>query len=109
MGVSNRPISEALIKIANSKVPNDPRGRTFAELLAEGMFLRALGGDVQAAKEIADRIEGRVGRRSVAEDRPAEIKVIWDDPVTRSAPSADARGSLGSSTSNRPLRVAAVS
>ncbi len=40
----------------------DPQGRTFAEILAEEMIGKAKGGDVQAAREIADRTEGKAGQ-----------------------------------------------
>jgi len=39
--------------------PNDPQGRTHAEVLAEQMIAKAKTGDVQALKEIADRVEGK--------------------------------------------------
>jgi hypothetical protein len=37
----------------------DPQGRTLAEILTQQMIGKAKGGDVQAAREIADRTEGK--------------------------------------------------
>ena len=39
--------------------PKDPQQRTFAEVLAEKMILKARAGDVHALREIADRVEGK--------------------------------------------------
>jgi hypothetical protein len=39
--------------------PNDPEGRTYAEILAERMRERASSGDVAALREMADRTEGK--------------------------------------------------
>ena len=52
---SKTPITDAMIEIVNRRVPNDPRGRVVADLLAEAIFREALKGNVKAAKEIADR------------------------------------------------------
>jgi hypothetical protein len=46
------------------KVPNDRRGRSHADLIAETLVRKALEGDVLAFKKILDRVEGRVSRRS---------------------------------------------
>lgn len=37
----------------------DPEKRTFAEILAEKIILKAKEGDVHAVREIADRVEGK--------------------------------------------------
>ena len=37
----------------------DPEGRNFAEVIADRLIAKAIGGDVAAAKEIADRTEGK--------------------------------------------------
>ena len=61
---SGRPKSKMLSDAYRSKleesVPNDPEGRTWAELIAEAQVRDAVRGNVQAAREIADRTEGRV-------------------------------------------------
>lgn len=50
-------------------VPNDAEGRTWAELIAEGQVRDAVRGNVQAAKEIADRTEGRARQAIEFEDK----------------------------------------
>jgi hypothetical protein len=66
------PITRALVKMVNRRVPNDP--------LAEMMFREALKGNVAAVKEITDRVEGRVSQRSEGNQYkrpdPTSIKVI---------------------------------
>jgi len=52
-------LSEAFRRQLSQPVPNDPHGRTFAEVIAERMCVAASGGDVSAAREIADRVEGK--------------------------------------------------
>jgi hypothetical protein len=52
-------ISEAYRQSLSKLVPNDPEGRTFTQKIADLMVQRASTGDVQAAKEITDRIEGK--------------------------------------------------
>src|SRR6266550_726210 len=58
-GRPKKLISAAYEELANKKVPNDPKGRTYAEVLAEGQFRAAIKGMTQAAKEITDRLEGK--------------------------------------------------
>jgi hypothetical protein len=43
----------------------DEQKRTRAEVLAEQMYSKAMKGDVQALKEIADRVEGKA-RQTIA-------------------------------------------
>jgi len=50
-------------------VPNDAEGRTWAELIAEGQVRDAVRGNVQAAREIADRTEGRARQAIEFEDK----------------------------------------
>jgi hypothetical protein len=52
------PITIALVKMLNDRVPNDPRRRTYAELIAEVLIREAVKGDIQAIKEMTDRVEG---------------------------------------------------
>ncbi len=52
-------LSEAYRRQLAQPVPKDPGGRTYAEVIAELMCKRATQGDVAAAKEVADRVEGR--------------------------------------------------
>ena len=50
------------------RVPNDQEGRTWAELIAEAQVRDAVRGNVQAAREIADRTEGRARQAIEFED-----------------------------------------
>ena len=51
--------TDALRELLASGVPGDPEGRTYADAIAEALVKRAMRGDVQAAREIADRAEGK--------------------------------------------------
>src|ERR1700683_546374 len=69
---SGRPKSKTLSDAYRNKleepVPNDPEGRTWAELIAEAQVRDAVRGNVQAAREIADRTEGRARQAIEFED-----------------------------------------
>ena len=52
-------LSEAYRRELARVDPNDPEGRTYAEILAERMRERASSGDVAALREMADRTEGK--------------------------------------------------
>src|SRR5271169_1517679 len=69
---SGRPKSKTLSDAYKNKleepVPNDPEGRTWAELIAEAQVRDAVRGNVQAAREIADRTEGRARQAIEFED-----------------------------------------
>jgi|SRR5215467_5695148 len=58
-----RPKSKLLSEAYRSKlaelVPGDHKGRTYAELICDKMIELAAKGKVQAASEIADRVEGK--------------------------------------------------
>lgn len=70
---SGRPKSKTLSNAYKNKleeaVPNDPEGRTWAELIAEAQVRDAVRGNVQAAREIADRTEGRPRQAIEFEDK----------------------------------------
>lgn len=70
---SGRPKSKTLSDAYKHKlqelVPNDPEGRTWAELIAAGQIRDAVKGNVQAAREIADRTEGRARQSIEFEDK----------------------------------------
>lgn len=53
-----RPITDALRRVVNRRVPHDPRRRTFADLLAEAIVRKALEGDLKAVIEIINIVEG---------------------------------------------------
>jgi hypothetical protein len=80
---SRYPITGALAKILGERVPNDLRGRTYAELIADVIFRKAAKGDMRAIKEIEDRVEGKVSEArpdKVAE--PVEWRVVYEDGGT---------------------------
>jgi len=52
-------LSEAYRRKLADLVPNDPKGRTFSELIADAMVNEAIKGKVHAASEINDRTEGK--------------------------------------------------
>jgi hypothetical protein len=52
-------LSEAYRRQLAQPVPKDSQGRTYAEVIAELMCKRATQGDVAAAREVADRVEGK--------------------------------------------------
>jgi hypothetical protein len=52
-------LSEAYRQALNKPVPNDPENRTFVQKIGDLMILRAASGDTAAAREIADRVEGK--------------------------------------------------
>ena len=70
---SGRPKCKTLSNAYRNKleevVPNDPEGRTWAELIAEAQVRDAVRGSVQAAREIADRTEGRARQSIEFEDK----------------------------------------
>jgi len=70
---SGRPKSKTLSDAYRNKleepVPNDSEGRTWAELIAEAQVRDAVRGNVQAAREIADRTEGRARQAIEFEDK----------------------------------------
>src|SRR4029434_10303322 len=62
-------------------VPGDPRRRTFVELIAETMIREAIKGNVLMAKEIFDRVEGKVPQRRVEpNDEPTKITIVSHVP-----------------------------
>ena len=66
-------ISEAYKVKLESLVPDDPQGRTYAELIADGMIVEAVRGKnkVNAASEMADRTEGKP-RQSTKIEQPTD-------------------------------------
>ncbi len=58
------PLSNAYREKLASLVPNDPQGRTYAQAIADALADQARAGDIRAAQELADRVEGRA-RQSI--------------------------------------------
>jgi len=69
------PLSQAARELLNSPVPNDPAGRTYAELIVWKLAKKALRGDVGAARELADRAEGK-SRQAI--EVQAQDKIPFD-------------------------------
>lgn len=54
-----KPLTEAYAAILDKPIPGDKEGHTFAEAIALAMAKEAIKGKVNAAAELADRVEGR--------------------------------------------------
>jgi hypothetical protein len=80
----SRLLSEALrTRLAEVK-PNDPAGRTYAEVVAENLIEIACTegpGAVHAASEIADRIEGRAPQSIQISDLAADLQTRSDEEL----------------------------
>lgn len=59
-GRPRKLITEAYTEHLHKKCPTDSQGRTYAQLLAQGQINAAIKGKAEPAKEIADRVEGKV-------------------------------------------------
>lgn len=57
-----KPLTEAYQALMNQVCPEDKDGRTYAQLIARALMKEAIKGKVQAAAELADRVEGRVNQ-----------------------------------------------
>lgn len=55
-----QPLTRALEAQLGDPAPNDPKGLTRAQKIADALIKLAERGNVPAAKEIADRVEGKV-------------------------------------------------
>jgi hypothetical protein len=53
------PLIDACREVLAKLVPGDPKGRTYAQAIAEKLAERAVQGDIRAAQELADRAEGK--------------------------------------------------
>ena len=82
------PITDRLREICETPLPEDrcrkeglKPGSTWGELIALRMFEAAAEGNVRAATEIREAIEGKAGQRletSGTEKREVEIHVVYD-------------------------------
>jgi len=96
----NRPISDLYAEFAERPVPEKLRralglakGATFAEAQTMSLFIAACNGDVRAAHEIREGIEGKANVRSNIEDRTIKVDVEWEtlptaieDTIPKSSP-----------------------
>ena len=53
------PLSAACRELLNAPVPNDPQARTYAQVIAAKLAKKAMRGDVESARELANRAEGK--------------------------------------------------
>jgi hypothetical protein len=53
------PLSQACRELLGQSIPGDPGQRTYAEAIAQTLVEKALKGDIRAAQELGDRVEGR--------------------------------------------------
>jgi hypothetical protein len=52
-------MTDAYLAALLKKIPGDAQGRTYADAIAAAMVKAALAGKVNAASELADRVEGK--------------------------------------------------
>lgn len=84
-GRPKKLISTVYADLAEAKVPGDKKGRTYAQVLAEAQFRAAIKGKTEAAREIANRIEGKVERAQrveIVSNDPFEVRVETQDLIT---------------------------
>jgi hypothetical protein len=82
-GRPKRPISEAYQAQLTRVKDGDPQKRTYAQLIAESQIKQAIKGNTMAAKEIADRVEGKARQDvEVTLETPLEfhVQVNFVDP-----------------------------
>jgi Family of unknown function (DUF5681) len=80
----SRLLSEALRSRLAEVKPDDPAGRTYAEVVAENLIEIACSegpGAVHAASEIADRLEGRSRQQVEFADITAELRNKSDEEL----------------------------
>lgn len=53
------PLTDACREVLAQPVPGDEKGRTHAQAIAEKLAAMPLAGDIAAARELADRAEGK--------------------------------------------------
>ena len=72
-----RPLKDVYTELSNQVVPGDPENRTYARLIAMAMFRKAVLGNIRAAAEIMNRVEGKAIPRqdfplTIQEEDPKE-------------------------------------
>ena len=73
-GRPRKSISIAYTELADEKVPGDKHGRTYVQLLALAQYHAAVKGKTDAAREIANRIEGPA-------EKPQQVEIVSNDPL----------------------------
>jgi hypothetical protein len=78
-GRPRKTLTEAYKDLLDTKYPNDPEGRTYAQVIAMSVLELAAKGNIRAAIEAADRTEGKVASQnevSGANCEPIPIKFV---------------------------------
>jgi hypothetical protein len=78
------PLAQACRELLVQPFPGDAEGRTYAQVIAAKLAEKALAGDIAAAKELADRAEGRA--RPSDEESGATTNQILIVPSWKSGP-----------------------
>jgi hypothetical protein len=86
------PIADACRELLNKPAPDDPSGRSYAELIAERLVAKAIAGDIRAAQELADRSEGKA-RQSI-EIEHARLREAFDSMTREELEAYAVSGSL---------------
>jgi hypothetical protein len=76
----DKPVTDALRRLIVRRVPNDAEHRTYAEVLAQALVHAALKGKTEAAREVLDRVEGRLPH-SVAAIVDSAQESLAEEPV----------------------------
>ena len=78
------PLADACRELLSRPAPGDKTGRSYADAIAEQLAKKALAGDIPAAREIADRAEGKARQAmevSGPEGGPVEIGNMTDEQL----------------------------
>ena len=59
-----------MLKIAISEATENEHGGTKLRDIADALVVKAIGGDIAAIKEIADRLDGKVPQAAIGGDDP---------------------------------------
>ena len=74
--------------------PGDPESRSFADVIADKLALKALKGDIRAAQELADRAEGRPSQMAPPAEQSGVKYIILDMPRPPRPGAAESRPHL---------------
>jgi Family of unknown function (DUF5681) len=102
------PLTEAYEAILGRKFPGDPQKRTFAELIAEGQAKAAIKGKTEAAREMCDRVEGKV-TLAISGPQGAPIPMALDLGVSPGTSAHDQLRIVTSRVRDRLAKLAAQS
>lgn len=79
---TDRPVAEALRIAAARVVAGDPEGATMLRAAAKKLLDKAVAGDVEAFKVLADRLDGKAHQQlEIAGDPDAPLGVVIRDLV----------------------------